>query len=36
VHFDTLGESVVLTGEEIDALTGKLQEAFDAYVAVLG
>ncbi len=34
--FDTLDESAVLTGEEIETLAGKLQEAFKKYVAALG
>ncbi|HDQ73592.1 MAG TPA: type I-D CRISPR-associated protein Csc2 [Chloroflexi bacterium] len=36
VQFDALGEAVMLTGDEIDALADKLQGAFDEYVAALG
>lgn len=36
VQFDALGEAVMLTGDEINALADKLQGAFDEYVAALG
>ncbi len=35
VKFDALGEATVLTGEAIEQLAGKLQEAFDEYVTAL-
>jgi hypothetical protein len=35
VKFDALGEATVLTGEAIEQLAGKLQEAFDEYVSAL-
>lgn len=36
VQFDSLGETAVLTGDEIGDVANKLQEAFDGYVAALG
>lgn len=35
MRFDALGESVVLAGDAIEELAGKLPEAFDEYVAAL-
>lgn len=35
-QFDALDGAAILTGDEIDALADKLQEAFDEYVAALG
>jgi CRISPR type I-D-associated protein Csc2 len=36
VHFDDLNGSVALFGEEIEALAGKLMEAFEEYFRALG
>jgi hypothetical protein len=36
VHFDDLNGSVALFGEEIEALAGKLTEAFEEYFTALG
>jgi hypothetical protein len=36
VQFDALGDAVMLTGDEINALADQLQGAFDEYVAALG
>lgn len=36
VHFDDLSGSVALFGEEIEALAGKLTEAFEEYCTALG
>ncbi|MBC7261579.1 MAG: type I-D CRISPR-associated protein Csc2, partial [Chloroflexi bacterium] len=36
VHFDDLSGSVAFFGEEIEALAGKLTEAFEEYFAALG
>jgi CRISPR type I-D-associated protein Csc2 len=36
VQFDSLGEAVILTGDEIEELSDRLQGAFDEYVTSLG